>query len=150
MGCYISGARGVPQGELDIRKGQGAVLHHYCSGGGWCECSVVEGTMREALAGLYQPWDTLWFQGFKVGCASVGNSNGLRLSGPVHPGSSNLQKSEINLNSESQGLILFLVNFLSYMKVMFDNYMHQVIVQTVKIKLLLMTIKFHNETQFKQ
>lgn len=76
-------------------------------------------------------------------------SNGLRLSGPVHPDSSNLQKSEINLSSESQHLILFLVNLLSYMKVMFDNYMHQVTVQAVKIKLLLETIKFHSETQFK-
>lgn len=76
-------------------------------------------------------------------------SNGLRLSGPVYPDSSNLQKSEINLSSESQHLILFLVNLLSYMKVMFDNYMHQVTVQAVKIKLLLETIKFHSETQFK-
>lgn len=36
------------------------------------------------------------------------------------------------------------------MKVMFDNYMCQVTVQTVEIKLLLETIKFHNETQFEQ
>lgn len=33
---------------------------------------------------------------------------------------------------------------------MFDHYMRQVTVQTVKIQLLLETIKFHNETQFKQ
>lgn len=63
-------------------------------------------------------------------------SNGLRFSGPVHPGSSSLQKSEINLSSESQGLILFLANLLSCMMVMLDNYMRQATVQTVKIKLL--------------
>lgn len=78
----------------------------------------------------------------------MGESNGLRLSGPIHPDSSNLQKSEINLSSESQGLILFLVNLLSYMKVMFDNYMRQVTIHTVKLHLE--TIKFHNETQLKQ
>lgn len=88
--------------------------------------------------------------GFKAGRAPVGDSNGLRPSGPVHPNSSNLQESEINLSSESQGSILFLVNLLSYMTVMFDHYMRQVTVQTVKIQLLLKTIKFHNETQFKQ
>lgn len=78
--------------------------------------------------------------GFKVVQAPVVASNGLRLSGPIHPGSSSLQKSEINLSSESQGLIPFLANLLSYMTVMLDNYMRQVIVQTVKIKLLPGTI----------
>lgn len=139
-----------PQGELDVRKGQGAVLHHYCSGGSWCECSVV----GEAAALHHErgPCRVVPVVGHTVVSRQdmpLWESNGLRLSGPVHPDSSNLQKSEINLSSESQHLILFLVNLLSYMKVMFDNYMRQVTVQTVKIKLLLETIKFHSETQFK-
>lgn len=104
-------------------------------------------TSSEVLAGLDQPWTRC---GFKAGRAPVGDSNGLRPSAPVHPNSSNLQESEINLSSDSQGSILFLVNLLSYMMVMFDNYMRQVTVQTVKIQLLLETIQFHNETQFKQ
>lgn len=78
--------------------------------------------------------------GFKIAYAPVVPSDGLRLSGPIQPGSSSLQKSEINLSSESQGLILFLANLLSYMMVMLDNYMCQVIVQTVKIKLLSGTV----------
>lgn len=84
-------------------------------------------TTSEALAELFQ----LWGCGFKVGPVPVGYSSGLRLSGPVHPDSSNLQKSEISLSSESQGLILFLVNLLSYMKLMFGNYMRQVTIQLV-------------------
>lgn len=74
--------------------------------------------------------------GFKAGYASVVARNGLRFSGLIHPGSASLQRMEINLSSESQGLILFLANFLSYMTVMLDYYMRQVTVQTVKIELL--------------
>lgn len=77
---------------------------------------------------------------FKAVQGPVVASNGLRFSVPIHPGSSSLQKPEINLSSESQSLILFLANFLSYMTVMLDNYMHQATVQTVKIKLLPGTI----------
>lgn len=74
--------------------------------------------------------------GFKVVPGPGAASSGLRLSAPRYPRSFGIQKSEINLSSESQGLLLFLANLLSYMTVMPDNYMRQVTVQTVKIKLL--------------